>query len=48
MGWSAWALDNIWWVAGGSFLISMILHYVIVLIFKNSGRKPQPNKDSES
>jgi len=43
MGWSAWALDNIWWVAGGSFAVSMVLHYVIVLIFKNSGKK-QPVK----
>ena len=26
MGWSAWALDNLWLVAGGSLVVSFILH----------------------
>lgn len=38
MGWSAWALDNIWWVAGGSLAISFLLHFVVVWLFKNSGK----------
>lgn len=47
MGWSAWALDHIWLVAGGSFLIVFILHFVIVWFFKNSGKKTKTNKNSD-
>ncbi len=38
MGWSAWALDNIWLVAGGSLVVSFLLHFVVVWLFKNSGK----------
>ena len=38
MGWSAWALDNLWLVAGGSLAVSFALHFVITWLFKNSGK----------
>lgn len=37
MGPEAWALDHLWLVAGGSFLISVALHFVVTWLFKNSG-----------
>ncbi len=48
MGWSAWALDNLWLVAGGSLLLSFALHFAITWLFKNSGNtvSEQSNKDS--
>ncbi|MDX1796474.1 MAG: hypothetical protein R3219_07095 [Hydrogenovibrio sp.] len=36
MGWSAWALDHIGLVAGGSLAVSFLLHFVIVWLFKSS------------
>ncbi|WP_321325853.1 hypothetical protein [Thiomicrorhabdus sp.] len=39
MGWSAWALNNLWLVAGGSLIVSLLLHFVVVWLFKNSGNK---------
>jgi len=39
MGWSAWALDNIWLVAGGSLVVSFALHFAVTWLFKNSGKK---------
>lgn len=49
MGWSAWALDNLWLVAGGSLVVSFALHFVITWLFKNSGNKThKPSADSES
>lgn len=39
MGWSAWALDHIGLVAGGTLAISLALHFVVVLLFKRSGVK---------
>ncbi|MBN2606262.1 hypothetical protein [Hydrogenovibrio sp. JE_KL2] len=44
MGWSAWALDHIWLVAGGSLAISIALHFAIVWFFKRSGVK-SPTSD---
>lgn len=41
MGWSAWALDNLWLVAGGTLLISFALHFAVTWLFKNSGRPVQ-------
>ncbi|WP_267463335.1 MULTISPECIES: hypothetical protein [Thiomicrorhabdus] len=38
MGWSAWALDHIGWVAGGTLAISFALHFVVVWLFKSSVR----------
>ena len=38
MGWSAWALDNLWLVAGGSLLVSFLLHFAVTWLFKNSGK----------
>lgn len=46
MSWSAWALDNLWLVAGGSLVISFILHFVIIWLFKNSGK--QQTKQTQS
>lgn len=37
MGWEYWALEHIWLVAGVSLLVSVILHFVITWLFKNSG-----------
>lgn len=45
MGWSAWALDHLWFVAGGSLAVSFILHFVIMWLFKNSG-KPVNSKSA--
>ena len=49
MGWSAWALDNLWLVAGGSLAVSFLLHFVVVWLFKNSGKfteaRQNPQKD---
>jgi len=44
MGWSAWALDNIWLVAGGGLAISFALQYAITWLFKNSGTSPANDK----
>ncbi|WP_319381096.1 hypothetical protein [Thiomicrorhabdus sp.] len=38
MGWSAWALDHIGWVAGGTLAISFLLHFVVVWLFKSSAK----------
>ena len=48
MGWSAWALNNLWLVAGGSLIVSLLLHFVVVWLFKNSGNKSvkKPSDDS--
>jgi len=45
MGWSAWALDNLWLVAGGSLVVSFLLHFVVVWLFKNSGKKSNQSND---
>ena len=48
MGWSAWALDNLWLVAGGSLVLSLLMHFVVVWLFKNSGKESkQSNKSSD-
>lgn len=39
MGWSAWALDHFWLVVGGSLVISIALHFIVIWLFKNSGNK---------
>lgn len=44
MGWSAWALDNLWLVAGGSLVVSLGLHFAVVWLFKNSA-KQEESKD---
>ncbi len=48
MGWSAWALDNLWLVAGGSLVISLLLHFVITWLFKNSGNKQVVNETEQT
>lgn len=45
MGWSAWALDHIWWVAGGSLAITALLHFAIVWLFKNSAKTRSKNNN---
>lgn len=47
MGWEAWALDNLWLVAGGSLVISFLLHFVVTWLFKNSGQKTESAKMDE-
>lgn len=39
MGWSAWALEHLWLVAGGSLVVSFLLHFAVVWLFKNSAKK---------
>lgn len=47
MGWSAWALDNLWLVAGGSLVVSFALHFVITWLFKNSGNTVNNTADKK-
>ncbi|MDX1352496.1 MAG: hypothetical protein R3254_05740 [Thiomicrorhabdus sp.] len=47
MGWSAWALDNLWLVAGGSLLVSLLLHFVVVWLFKNSAQNHKRTNNDE-
>lgn len=48
MGWSAWALEHIGWVAGGSFAVSLLLHFAIVWLFKHSGKPANAKPPSRS
>lgn len=46
MGWSAWALDHLWLVAGGSLIVSFLLHFLVTWLFKNSGNQAHSKKPS--
>lgn len=48
MGWSAWAMDHIGWVAGGSLAVVIALHFVVVWLFKNSGRPATKTSSKEA
>jgi len=48
MGWSAWALDHLWFIVGGLLIVSLLLHFGVMWLFKKSDKKRAESENKNS